>query len=178
MCQQTDPDSRGGLIHRGPGHHALPSHDRRPLAARMHHPGQHLPEMSGSGSARIGPRTSDNDRAPRRIRRRPVPRRTGISGTRRPGRQRHAAVSGGQQKPLKRSPVRLVGKGRVVVNFPHILRATDQQNHGPSVGLSPQRTVAAISTLDGYLGCLSLRRRRPASLRSPGQPASPMRLPP
>ena len=144
---------------------------RRPLAARMHHPGQHLPEMPGSGSARIGPRTSDNDRAPSRVRRRSVPRRTGIPGTRRPGRQRHAAVSGGQQKPLKRGPVALVGEGRVVVNCPRVLRATDQQNHARSVGLSPQRTVVAISTLDGYMGFLSLRPA-PASLRSPGQLAS------
>ena len=60
-------------------------------------------------------------------------------------------------KPLKRGPVRLVGRGRVVVSCPRVLRATDQQNHGRSVGLSPERTVVAIFTWDGYMGCLSLR---------------------
>jgi hypothetical protein len=129
--------------------------------------------MPGSGSARIGPRTSDNDRFPSRVRRRSVPRRTGIPGTRRPGRQRHGAVSGGQQKPLKRGPVALVGEGRVVVSCPRVLRATDQQNHGRSVGLSPERTVVAISTLDGYMGCLSLRpapTRLTALARAASQP--------
>jgi hypothetical protein len=130
---------------------------RRPLAARMRHPGRHLPKMSGSGLARIGPRTSANDRAPSRVRRRSVPRALEL-----PARDSRD-VNATQQcrvfklKPLKRGPVALVGEGRVVVSCPHVLRATDQQNHGRSVGLSPQRTVVAIFTWDGSMGCLSLR---------------------
>jgi hypothetical protein len=61
-----------------------------------------------------------------------------------------------KQKPLKRGPVRLVGEGWVVVNCPCVLPATDQRNHGRSVGLSPERTVVAISTLGGSMGRLSL----------------------